>query len=171
MRQEGAMDLLMQAAWTLLAVAAVLLPCRRRAPARDAWWLVAAACCLVALDKAVDVQVWCFTTAKALVQAAVASLGLDGERRLLRHVLLVAATGAAVVGTVVLVRRDPDLDRAKRCALAGLVLVVLLVGLRLLPGFAWLHDERVGWLVEGLGCGLVAIGLRRGFRGLRPRTA
>lgn len=157
------MDLAMQLAWTALAVAAVALVARHRGP-RGLWWLVAAACVVVAVDKAVDLQTHVFATGKAAARAALAALGLDGARKPVKAALLLAGTLAALAAFAWLLRRDRAIDAPKRLACAGLALVVALVGLRFAPGMGWLADVRASWAVEAVACGLVAIGLRGGFR-------
>lgn len=157
------MDLVMQAAWSVLAVAAAALLVRQRAP-RGLWWLVAAACIVVAIDKAVDLQTRVFEGGKVALGAVLDGLGIGAARRAAKALALAVVTVGAIASLVWFVRRDRAIDRSKLLAVAGLALVLALVGVRILPGMAWLADPRAGWAVEAVACALVACGLRGGFR-------
>jgi hypothetical protein len=157
------MDLAMQLAWTVLAAAAVALVARRRG-ARGLWWLVAAACIVVAGDKWLDLQTAVFAAGKEAARGLLAALGLADARKPVKAALLLAATLVALAAIVWLARRDRAIDRDKQLAVAGLALVVALVGLRFAPGMAWLADPRAGWAVEVVALVLVGVGLRGGFR-------
>ena len=164
------MDLLMDVLWTLLAAASVWLVVRLPAADRGAWLIVMTVCCLFAVDKALDVQVIFYDLMRTVVRAAEDWFDFQGDRWVVRGLLLVGGIVGIALVIRSCVRRDRDFDRGKRLAIAGLLLVVLMVGARLLPGFAWLADQRVGWAIEVAACGLVAAGVRAGFVKKRSRT-
>ena len=152
--------------WSVLAAFALRLVWRLPPDRRGAWRVVAGYCSVVAIDKAVDLQTAFYQFVQWSLDTLDPWLGLRQHHRFVRFLLLVPMTAVAVGGTVWLVRRDPHLDRGRKLAIAGLVLVLLLVGLRLLPGFVML-DEQTGWVVEGLACLLISIGLLLGWRAER----
>jgi len=161
------MDVVMQCAWTALAVAAVLLVLRPRG-GRGLWWFVASACVVIALDKAIDVQTFVFHSAKELTGELLAAVGLAEARKRVKVAMLLAATIVGLAALLWLVRRDRAIDRAKLLACTGLALVMALVGIRAVPGLDRLADPRAGWVVEAIACSCVAAGLWGGFRRSPP---
>lgn len=157
------MDGAMQAAWTLLALAAVLLVLRLRRP-RGLWPALAALCVVIAVDKAVDLQTPAFAAAREAARALLGALGLAGARGVVKAALLLGATIVALGVVAVVLRRSPRATRGERLALAAFAAVAALVGLRFVPGLGWLADPRVGWACEALACGLLIAGLADGFR-------
>lgn len=156
--------------WAVLAACALRLVRRLPRRERGAWLVVAIYCTIVAVDKAVDLQTVFYRVVQWALDVADPWLGVRAHRNLVKGLLLVPLTIVAVGGTLWLVRRDRHLDRGRKLAIAGLVLVLLLVGLRLLPPFRAL-DETACWVVEGLACGLIAWGLRLGWRTLPGAAA
>jgi hypothetical protein len=163
------MDLVMQIAWIAAAAAAVVLVRRRRGSPRAIWRIAAAGLVVIALDKALDLQNLLLALAKWGVRE-LAGGDLGEHRQLLRDALLVAATIAGVAFVVWLSRRERARERGSLLALTGLAMVAVLVGLRLVPAFGTLHDERVGWLVEAVALACVGAGLRRGFAPPAPEA-
>lgn len=157
------MDGAMQAAWTLLALAAVRLVARLRAP-RGLWPALAALCVVIAVDKAIDLQTPAFAAAREAARALLGALGLADARRAVKAALLVGATLVALGAAIVVLRRSPRATRGERFALAGFAVVAALVGLRFVPGLGWLADPRIGWACEAVACGLLVVGLADGFR-------
>lgn len=157
------MDVVMQVAWTALAIAAVALAARLRAP-RGLWPALAALCVVVAVDKAVDLQTPIFAAAREAARALLAAVGLADARRALKATLLVGGTLVALGVVAVVVRRSPRASRGERPALAAFAVVAALVGLRFVPGLGWLADPRLGWACEAVACGLLVAGLADGFR-------
>ena len=159
-------DLVTLVVWSLLALFALWLVLRLPRGVRGTWLVVAAYCSVVAIDKSIDLQSTFYRLVQWGIDLLDPSLGLRRHRTVLRIALLVPLTALAVGGTLWLVRRDRRLDRARLMAITGLVLVLLLVGLRLLPGLEAI-DETTGWIVEGIACACVGCGLRMGW----PRLA
>jgi hypothetical protein len=118
---------------------------------------------VVAVDKFADLQTAFYTTVRWAIEVLDPWFGLRQHRLLVRLTLLVTMTLVAVGGTVILVRRDRSFDRGKKLAIAGLVLVLLFVAGRLLPGIRGLLNEAVCWGLEGVACLMIAMGLRMGF--------
>jgi hypothetical protein len=157
------MDLVMLMAWTALAAAAALLVRSRIGRPRVGWRVVAVCLCTIAVDKAIDLQNLSLALAKWAVRR-MAGGGLGEQRGAVRDTLLVSATlvalaAAAWFARVARRRDEPGLIPA----IAGLGLIAVLVGLRLVPAFAVLREERIGWGFEFAAVALVAIGLRQGF--------
>lgn len=157
------MDLVMQLAWAALAVAAVVLVRRRIGRPRAGWRAVAVCLSTIAVDKAIDLQNLGLLLAKWAVRM-MAGGNLGEQRGAVRDVLLVSATLVALAAGVwfaSLARRrdEPGLI----AAISGIGLIALLVGLRLVPVFAVLRDERVGWILEAAAIAVLACGLRQGF--------
>jgi len=153
-------------AWAILAVLSWLLVRRLPRHERGAWLVVAAYCSVIAIDKAVDLQIAFYSFVQWSVDVLDPWFGLRQHRGVVKVLLLVPMLIVTVGGTIWIVRQDRRLDRSRVFAIAGLVLVVLLVGVRALPGFGFL-DEEVGWGLEAVSCWLIAAGLLLGFRGSR----
>lgn len=157
-------DAITALAWSALAVAAVWLVVKNPQARRGAWPLVAVCCCTIALDKLVDVQSLLYRAARWACRAAEAALGVREQHPMVKAGVLLAGTGAAVAVAGWLLWRDRPLDRARSLAAGGILLVVLLVGLRLVPGLQWLAAESHGWIVEGVAVAAVAFGLLTAWR-------
>ena len=153
--------------WAVLACLSLRLVWRLPASVRGAWYVVAIYCTVVAVDKFVDLQTAFYQTVRWSTEVLDPWLGLRQHRLFVRVLLLVPATIVAVGGTVALVRRDRNIDRAKKLAIGGLVLVLVFVAGRLLPGLRWLFSEAVCWGLEAVACLLIAAGLRLGFHNVR----
>ncbi|MFN6194076.1 MAG: hypothetical protein ACK5BN_09680 [Planctomycetota bacterium] len=157
------MDLVMQSAWLLLAVAAIALVARCRGP-RGCWWLVTAGCVLAAVDEWFDLQSACFRLGKEVAGVALHAFGFDAQRPLAKVALLAAGTCLAVAAVWWAARRDRAFDRHKAIACAGLALALAFVGCRLLPGLVWLFDSALGLAIEAGAWCLVSIGVVGGLR-------
>ena len=149
--------------WAVLALLSLRLVWRLPASARGAWYVVAIYCTVVAIDKFVDLQTAFYATVRWGIEVLDPWLGLRQHRPLVRVTLLVPMTLVAVGGTVILVRRDRSFDRGKKLAIGGLVLVLLFVAGRLMPGTRGILNEALCWGLEGVACLMIAIGLRMGF--------
>jgi hypothetical protein len=150
--------------WCTLAVAAVLLVARRPRLRRGTWPLVAACCCVIALDKAIDVQTVVYRLVRWCCRATESAFRLREQHPVVKACVLLTATGGVCAVAGWLLWRDRPLDRPRAFAAGGLLLVVLLVGLRLVPGLDWLDAESHGWIVEGAACAAIAFGLRGAWR-------
>lgn len=151
--------------WCTIAFVSCLLLWRRSAARRGVWLVVAGCCVVVALDKAVDLQVVGYELLRVVARAGEALLGAPAHDRRVKAGVLLASTAAAVAAIAWLVHRDRPLDGGRRSALLGILLVLSLVGMRFVPGLPWLADERVGWVIEGLAVACLCLGLRRALRG------
>jgi hypothetical protein len=162
-------DVVTAIVWAALAVGSIALVARLPRDTRGAWLVVAIYCCVVAVDKVVDLQMAAYHTAKWIVDATQPVLGLREHVRAVRLALMVALIALGVGGTVLMVRRDRELDVPRKLAIAGLLLIIAMVGARLVPGSPF-DDVIVDWVVEGVGCACVAAGLVLGWRTTaRPR--
>jgi len=157
-------NLVMDLAWIAAAVAAVVLVRRRRGSPRAVWGITAAGLVVIALDKMLDLQNPLLALAKWSVRQ-LAGGELGEHRQQLRDALMVAGAIASVAFVVWLWRRERARERGSLLAVTGLAVIVVLVGLRLVPAFGVLDDDRVGWLVEAAALALVGAGL---WRGLAP---
>lgn len=157
--------------WTLLAALSWLLVVRFSVGKCGAWCLVSVYCTAVAIDKVVDLQMTFFEGLRWSMDLLDPWLGLRQYRVIVRVILLLLLTVFAVGGTVILVRRDRSLDRGKKLAISGLVLVLLLVAIRLWPGLAAVFSDQVCWVVEAISSMLILCGLGVGFKGLRDVSA
>lgn len=157
-------DAITLAVWTLLALAAVLFVLRVPAARRGTWLLVALACTVVALDKAVDLQSLAYEVVRGGAHLLEAVLGARAQHAAVKAAILLGMTGCGVAAAVWWVRRDRPLDRPRWSAVCGLLLVVVYVGVRFLPGCASLAEEWVGWLVEAVAVALVASGIASAWR-------
>jgi hypothetical protein len=152
-------DTITRAVWSVLAVFSLLLVRRLSTERRGAWCLVAFYCSVVAADKWVDLQTAFYHAVRWLLGCTESLLGLRDHKPVVRVLFLVLMTIGAVGGTVRVVWRDQRLDGAKKLAVAGLVLVLLLIGVRLLPGLGGILDESACWVLEGAACALIVAGL------------
>lgn len=146
-----------------MALAAFLFH-RGRPGARAAWALVAAACALIAVDKAVDFQTHLHALGQQLVARIDPGTSMRGEHVWMRLVLL---GGLVLGGCAVLVawlRFDSERRRAKQISLAGLALILAYLGARLVPSLKEPLAPPRGWVVEGLAWALVVGGELAGIR-------
>ena len=149
--------------WAVLALLSLRLVWRLPGSGRGAWYVVAIYCSVVAVDKIIDLQTAFYATVRWGIEVLDPWFGLRQHRVLVRLLLLVPMAIIAVGGTVMLVRRDRQIDRGKKLAIGGLILVLLFVLGRLLAGLRWVLNEAVCWGLEGVACALIALGLRMGF--------
>ncbi len=149
--------------WAVLGIVSLRLVWRLPASRRGAWYVVLIYCAAVAIDKVVDLQMVFLLAVRWGVDMLDPWLGLRQHRLVVKVLLLLLMASVAVGGTVTLVRRDRDLDRGKKLAISGLILVLLLVAGRLVPGLATVFSEAVCWGFEAAACLLIAAGLRLGF--------
>src|SRR5690606_16768004 len=153
-------------AWSILALLSWLLVRRLPRAERGAWLVVAAYCSIIAIDKAIDLQLAFYNFAQWCVDALDPWFGLRQHRGIVKFALMIPMLIITVGGTIWVARQDRRLDLSRALAIAGLVLVLLLVGMRILPGFGFL-DEAVGWGFEAVSCALIAAGLVLGWRSSR----
>jgi hypothetical protein len=156
-------DVVTAIVWSALAVGSVALVVRLPRGSRGAWLVVAIYCSVVAADKIVDLQTAVYLTAKWTVGALQPFVELRSHRNAIRVGLVLVLLSIGIGGTVWLVRRDRALDLPRLLALGGLLLVMAMVGGRLVRGSPF-ADEVVGWVVEGIGCTGIAVGLVLGWR-------
>lgn len=156
-------DTITLVAWAVLGIMSLRLVWRLPASRRGAWYVVSIYCAAVAVDKIVDLQMEFLLTVRWGMDVLDPWLGLRQHRPIVKVLLLLLMASVAVGGTVTLVRRDRDLDRGKKLAISGLILVLLFVAGRLLPGLATVFSEAVCWGLEAVACLLIATGLRIGF--------
>lgn len=156
-------DTITLVAWAVLGVLSLRLVWQLPASRRGAWCVVAIYCVAVAIDKLVDLQMVSLLSVRWCLDVLDPWLGLRQHRLIVRVVLVLLLAIIAVGGTVTLVRRDRDFDAGKKLAISGLILVLLFVTGRMMPVLATVLSESVCWVLEGLACLLIAIGLRLGF--------
>lgn len=146
-----------------------LLACARGMSAgkglRAGWFVIALACSVVVLDKAVDLQIALHQLGQELVVRIDPRHRLKGPHAWMRVVLLGGLFLVAAAGLLLAVRRDHDLHAGKRIALAGLVGVLGYVGARLVPAIGKRLGEPTTWVIEISLWLVILVGLtRRGRR-------
>jgi hypothetical protein len=152
-------------AWAALAIVAARLVQRAPTSRHAAWALVAACCVVVAVDKTVDLQTAFYALAQRAVGALDPLLGLRARRDLVRVVLVVPALATVVLGGRWLARRNRAWGRAERLAMAGIALVLVYVGLRLLPGMGSVVDSGTDRVLELAALLLIASGAQLAWPG------
>lgn len=153
--------------WALLALVSWLLVLRLPAGRRGAWLLVSTYCTIVALDKVIDLQMALFVSVRWSIDLLDPWFGLRQHRLVVRVLVLLTLAGLAIAGTVLLARRDLYLDRGKKVAISGMLLVLLLVAARLVPGLSAVFSDNLCWIFEGISCLLIVGGMRSGFTDAR----
>ena len=140
--------------WSVPALLAVRAGLRSPRGERAVWWVVASACTVITLDKALDLQNVAHELGKRLVWTFAPGLTSSGGRPLARLALLGGLLLVASGVLYLLVRRDRAIGRSKRLSLSGLVLVMSYLGARLAPGlqdwFGMATPAGVGWSGVGL---------------------
>lgn len=157
-------DIITGAIWSGLAAHCWVLYARLVGGPRAVWLVVALYCSVFAIDKVVDLQVAVYRAMVDLRDLLASGLGLRDHRHLVRVVLLLPGVALVVAGTLWTVRRDRPFDGARQKAMLGLLLVLVMVGVRSLPGLDTWFGEVVCWVIEGVAALMVWLGLRAGWR-------
>ena len=148
--------------WSLPAIGALARFVRAPRGGRLGWLVIAAACAVVVLDKAIDVQTVLHHAGQDLVRAVDPEHRMRGPNAWMRWLLLgggfLLATGLMVWVAV----RDRDLTGGKRLSLVGLVMVLGYLGARLLPAVKARVEGGAGLAVEAVCWVVIVAGIARG---------
>lgn len=156
-----AVEILLWSVPTLLACALVQ---RYPAGTRIAWAILGAACLCIVLDKAFDILSVVHKTGQKIVDVVDPDTRMRGEHLIYRYLLLGGLLGGGSVGLVYCLRRDGDRSRGKVIALTGLVLVLVYIAARLVPGLKDHLAPPTGWAIEGACYAIILWGLVIGWR-------
>ena len=135
-------------AWSVPALAGLVLFARGRRHERSTWAVVGAACLVIAADKGLDLQIRVYRAGQAIVGWLDPATRLRGRNLPWRLALLGGLFAAGTVALVLLLRGDRRIGAAKKLSLAGLLGVMAYLGLRLLPGGHRVFAPPIGWGVE-----------------------
>ncbi len=151
--------------WGTPATLAARAACRAVPHTKAAWWLVASATGVIALDKALDLQAPAMNLGRALARAVDPESTNRGENQGVRMLLLGAAALTGVMVLLLLARKDRRLNGPKRLAILGLGLILALLAGRLMHGGeAFLHNPILAWTCELLAWGITMAGIIWGLR-------
>lgn len=116
---------------------------------RATWLLVGAACAVIAVDKAVDLQTVAYHAAKDWIGRYAPELRAGGSAQGWRVALLVAGGTAGLLALWALARRDRQVRTApKLLALSGLAGVIVYLAARLVPTLGEHFTTGLRWSVE-----------------------
>jgi len=153
------------AAWSLPLIVAVRYARGAPAGARNAWWLLAAGCAVIVLDKSFDFQMPLYQAGKNLVHTLDPELRLRGEHLWIRYVLLSGFFLIGCIGLFFFLRRDRDLSLAKGVSHLGLAMVMAYLGLRLVPRISDRLTESLHFAAQTLCYSVLLGGLWMGREG------
>lgn len=160
---HGTLLLLEVALWALPTALAALLLARSNPGVRAGWLVVALACVVICIDKAIDLQMRLMPWLRQLAHLIDPEASNTGSHRGTRIAIVGGAALMTMAGLWLVLRRDRQFDGPKRIAASGLCGIVCYLGARFLlpPGTT---SEATDWIV-GLCCwGLVMAGLGAALR-------